>query len=194
MNKHMNVLNVSNVLNRRNLIVGLLAMGTLLSGCGSSGNKVETGTRSGTLADMLIGPAPGAFAISRDTVFRLQWPEGTTPPPKFEVRLYKYQDERSSDFPRENVIQDTKLTRLGDRFVWDVVRSNNLALDSGGVYYLQVKTSTEEVFASYIVAVSRSVSPTNSSVSPERTSVVAPTGDATTGTVTTGTVHQISLR
>jgi hypothetical protein len=174
-------------MNRLSFFIGALTIGAvaLVSGCGSSGNKVTTGTRSGTLADMLIRPAPGAFAISRDTVFRLEWPEGTTPPPEFIVRLYKYQDERGADFPRENVIQETKLTRLGDRFSWDLVRSSNLALDSGGVYYLQVKTSTEEVFASYIVSVNRSVTPKDASVA-------APTENATTGEI--GTMHRVTTQ
>jgi hypothetical protein len=141
---------------------------------------------------MLIRPAPGAFSISRDTVFRLEWPEGTTPPPEFTVRLYKYQDERGVDFPRENVVQETRLTRLGDRFAWDLVRSSNLALDSGGVYYLQVKAGTEEVFASYIVSVNRSVNiSVNRGVAPTEISVTAPIEGATTGEI--GTTHQVKI-
>jgi hypothetical protein len=170
-------------MNRLSFLTGALALstlGALLSGCGSSGTKVTTGTQSGTLADMLIRPAPGAFAISRDTVFRLEWPEGTTPPPEFTVRLYKYQDERGPDFPRESVVQETRLTRLGDRFSWDLARSGNLALDSGGVYYIQVKAGTEEVFASYIVAVSRGTAPKN-------------TGEITKSTSDTDTTHRVVL-
>jgi hypothetical protein len=176
------------MINRLSFLTGALAistLGALLSGCGSSGNKVTTGTRSGTLADMLIRPAPGAFAISRDTIFRLEWPEGTTPPPEFNVRLFRYQDERGPDIPRENIVQESRLTRLGDRFAWDLVRSNNLALDSGGVYYIQVNTNNEEVFASYIVAVSRGTTPKDASIA-------APKENITTGEV--GTTHRITIR
>jgi hypothetical protein len=179
------------MMKRRVFGLAVLALGTVLAGCGSSGNVAKTGTTSGTLADMLIRPAPGTFAISRSTVFTLAWPEGTTPPPTFEVRLYRYQDARSNDFPRTNEIQDTKLTREGDRFVWDLERSNNLLLDDGGIYYLQVKTSSEEVFASYIVAVGRSVNPEKDTVNPEKTSVAAPTASANTSI---GTVHRVTVR
>ena len=142
--------------------IGLLIVGgvlPLLSGCGSSGNTAKTGTITGTLADMLIQPTPGAFSISRATVFRLEWPEGTTPPPTFDVGLYRYTDGSSTDSTSGGTIQDTKFTRLGDRFIWDLERTGGGLLDSGGVYYIKVKASSEEVYATYIVSVNRSVAP-----------------------------------
>jgi len=173
---------------RRGFLTTGIGLVLLLVGCGGNNghdfNTTQTGTRAGSLADMLISPAPGSAFISRDTAFTLTWSDGTTPPPEFTVSLERYTEDGDSSSP-----QKTDLTREGDSYTWDLSRSNNFELDSPGVYYLDIQSGAEEVFATYIVSGERSESIGKAKAAATRANAAdPPSGDSAfvhTVTVTT---------
>jgi len=135
----------------------------LLVGCnggnGGTRQSVETGTTSGSLRNVEIYPPSGAAYISRGTTFRISWVEGTTPPPSFEVELYRYkepydcdcstEDTDCSDGSRETDGKGTELNRQGDSYVWDLDPNNDM--DRGGVYFVYIKSGAEEYRATYLI-------------------------------------------
>jgi hypothetical protein len=112
---------------------------------------VNTGTGGGSLSGLQISPAPGSVFIPRNTVFRLAWLDNTTPPDRFEVRLFRYQEE-TEDTVRQIDAQATTLRRVGDSYIWDFHRADDRLLHRGAVYFVSVTAGDNEVRATYIAS------------------------------------------
>jgi hypothetical protein len=117
------------------------------------GVTVNTGTASGQLSSVQLTPTPGAVFLPRASSFQLTWPAGTTPPPSFEVRLWRYKEARglAGRSVEEQALADP--TRTGSTFVWNIRRRDGVDLDAGGVYFLELRAPGQtEVRAAYIVS------------------------------------------
>nr|CAA9250850.1 hypothetical protein AVDCRST_MAG63-1916 [uncultured Armatimonadetes bacterium] len=128
---------------------GLAALG--IAGCGgSTKHDVDTGNPNGDLRAVEISPAPGAVDIGRGTTFRLSWPRGN-PPSSFSVELFRY-TESDEDGDQSTDVQLTDLEQPDDRFVWDLKPAGGADLENGGVYFLRLRSGSDEVEAAYIVS------------------------------------------
>jgi hypothetical protein len=128
-------------------------------GCGGTrrrGPSVANPGTGGELRSVQIRPTPGTTFISRNTIFEFSWSEENPPPSSFSAALRRYKEARGEE-DRVIETQVTELTRQGDSFIWTLKRRDNFDLDSGGVYFLELVSSGESVFATYIVSNDRSV-------------------------------------
>ncbi len=137
----------------------------ILTGCeggqGSTKQFVDTGTPSGDLRAVRISPAPGTAFITRRSVFRISWPEGTLLP-TFEVELQRYKEEHNcndeedvaEDQEQETKGQATRLERQGDAFIWDLVPEKDLG--GGGIYFVHLISGSDEIRAAYVIDDNRS--------------------------------------
>jgi hypothetical protein len=149
---------------RRDAIAGILIsvlilLMTGITGCGGTrrrGPSVANPGTNGSLRAVQIRPTPGATFISRNTIFEFSWTEDDPPPSSFSAALRRYKEARGEE-ARVIETQVTELTRQGDSFIWTLKRRDNFDLDSGGVYFLELVSSGESVFATYIVSNDRSV-------------------------------------
>lgn len=141
------------------LISILVFMVTGITGCGGTrrrGPSVANPGTGGSLRSVQIRPTPGTTFIPRNTIFELSWSAENPPPSSFSAALRRYKEARGDE---ERIIetQVTELTRQGDSFVWSLRRRDNFDLDIGGVYFLELVSSGETVYATYIVSNDRSV-------------------------------------
>jgi hypothetical protein len=162
-------------------VLCILALGAVaLPGCGGGGGtrtEVDTGSPAGDLRAVQISPAPGSVYISKETTFRLSWPQRNAPA-TFTVELMRYREARGGE-ERSVEGQRTRLDRQGDAFVWDLKRTDNFTLDDDGVYFLRLRSGPDEVQAAYIVAGGRALA------APTRATGEEPTiGDSVRHTVT----------
>ena len=114
---------------------------------------INAGTSSGSLTGVQFSPAPGSVYISRASSFRIAWPAGGTPPPTFEIRLWRYKEARNAlgREVTEQALADP--VRDGSSFAWTLRRRDGADLDSGGVYYLELRAPGEtDARAAYIVS------------------------------------------
>ena len=131
------------------VVVGLAVLGA--AGCGgSTKHNVDTGNPNGDLRAVEISPTPGAVDIGRGTTFRLSWPLGN-PPSSFSVELFRY-IEVDEDGDQDTNVQLTDLERQDDQFVWHLKPANSGDLANGGVYFLRLRSDSDEVEAAYIVS------------------------------------------
>lgn len=117
------------------------------------GVTINTGTGSGQLGSVQISPTTGTVYLPRASTFQITWPEGTTPPPSFEVRLWRYKEARSgaSRSVEEQALSDP--ARVGSSYTWTFRRRDSVELDGGGVYYLELRAPGQtDVRAAYIVS------------------------------------------
>ena len=141
------------------LISLLVFLATGIVGCGGTRRRTPSVANPGTggsLRSVQIRPTPGTTFISRNTIFELSWTEEDPPPSSFSVALRRYREARGEE-DREIETQVTELNQEGDSFVWTLRRRDNFDLDVGGVYFLELVSAGETVFATYIVSNDRSV-------------------------------------
>lgn len=163
-------------------VLALLTTG--LAGCGGTrrrGPSVANPGTGGSLRSVQIRPTPGTTFIPRNTIFELSWTEENPPPSSFSASLRRYKEARGEE-ARTIETQVTELNRQGDSFIWTLRRRDNFDLDQGGVYFLELVSSGETVYATYIVTNDRSVEPPS-----EEASVSNASGRSV------GTVHTVVL-
>ena len=114
---------------------------------------INAGTSSGSLTGVQFSPAAGSVYIPRASSLRISWPTGSTPPPTFEVRLWRYKEARNALAREvtEQVLADP--IRDGNNFTWTLRRRDGADLDPGGVYFLELRAPGEtDARAAYIVS------------------------------------------
>ena len=129
---------------RRLGLVGLLGIGLLSAGCGGGGSHsspdITTGA-SGRLADVQIGPRPGAAFVSPNATFQLSWTAAAPPPATFGVLLRRYEEPRGGE-SKSTGTQNVTVTQPGAGYVYNVQRKDGYPFDRGGVYYLDLHSGT----------------------------------------------------
>ena len=138
-----------------------------LVGCGGgrggdSNHEVDTGSPAGDLRAVQITPAPGRVFITDGTGFRIAWPAESPPPANFSVELfrykegytYKYEDSDGTshevEVERDTEGKDSHFERQEDEpYTWILDPDGDM--EDGGVYYLLLRSDSDEVRASYIV-------------------------------------------
>ena len=126
------------------LAAGLI--GPILSGCGGGGGgssaNIGTGT-NGRLQDVQLAPSAGAVFVSPNAIFQLSWTVAAPPPSQFDVTLQRYLEPRGGE-SQDTSSQNVSVTQQGSSFVWNVQRKDQFPFDTGGVYYLDLRSNTGE--------------------------------------------------